>query len=55
MGIILPAVGTKGLETREDLEEYLAAFNRDDYAEYPKFYHDNFRVSPDLAMCETAY
>lgn len=45
MVLELPAVGTRGLHSQEDLANYIAAFNRDDYAEYTRYYHKEFRVS----------
>lgn len=45
MVLELPAVGSRGLNSPEDLECYLEAFNRDDFAEYTRYYHKDFKVS----------
>jgi hypothetical protein len=44
MPIFLPAVGISGIKSQGDLERYLAVFNSDDYAEYTKYYHADFKV-----------
>ncbi|KAK5064364.1 hypothetical protein LTR84_000197 [Exophiala bonariae] len=45
MALHFPAVGTRGLHTREDLNTYLDAFNHDDYDTYTRYYHENFRMN----------